>query len=769
MKRILSEKRTCFVYVFVIEVIVLLCISVFLLLQYRSSTIIETPLADWSSGYVIYAGDGWYINEQYFEDAGSISPPIEFMFGPDTELPRGTYTVEIQYVAEEDQTVRIGNSDFIQSADAILSKNKTSIDYHITATEDIENFNISFSYNGQGLLGIQAVSINKNTVGIRKTLVCAFLLMAMFDGLLLLSTRSNNEKRTFWILFGIIMLSSLPVMRNAIRCDFNEDMMFHLVRIEGISQEIQNGNIPVRISSFWMDGYGYPVSVYYGDILLYIPAILRLIGFSITTSYISYIFFINAGTTVLSYICFGIILGGGKQKNNITLLACLAYVTATYRLTNIYARGAVGEYSAMMFFPIVALAAFLIYTTDHSNWKLYRRNALILAVGMTGLIETHVLSVEMAVVALGLVVFIFWKKTFRQNTLKVYILAVIETVFLNIGFIVPFLDYFINVSVKTNYIDPLVNYSLTGVSLANLFSFFPNTSGTVIMMFTPGMALMAGLIIAVCYIYHNRKQTDKQIGFYALFSMIMLFIASTFFPWKHLVKNYGFMKILAQVQFPWRYIGIADVFLSLLLGRLMTVYAKKNKADIHRFIWLFSGICIINMLYFTSSLMNANSVRFYDAAELNTSSVIGGEYMLAEDGRQAEEKRYITGKIESDNIQETSILWRKGTEMHLYCKTADTEGSIEVPIFNYKGYHVYDENGREFDIYNGQNFVIGFKVPANFDGEITVQFIEPWYWRAAEVISLTSMLILIVWSCSVYIRSKRADNCIMAETGHVTN
>lgn len=760
MRRYLSEKRIRIVYILIIEAILLLCMSIVLLCQYRSRTIVETPLADWKSGYVAYAGDGWYINEQYFEDAGSISPPIEFMFGPDTELPKGTYTVKIQYVAEEDQAVRIGKSDFIQSADAILSKNKTSIDYHITATEDIENFNILFSYNGNGLLGIKAVSIYKNTFGVRKALVCALLLMAMFDGLLLLSTKSNEEKRTFWILFGIVLLSSLPVIRNAIRCDDNTDMMFHLVRIEGISQELRNGIIPVRLSSFWMDGYGYPASVYYGDILLYIPAVLRLFGFSITTSYISYIFFINAGTTVLAYICFGIILGGGKHKKNVTLLTCLAYVTATYRLTNIYVRGAVGEYSAMMFFPIVALAVFLIYTTDHSNWKLYRRNALILAIGMTGLIETHVISVEMAVVSLGLVVIIFWKKTFRLNTLKVYILAVIETMFLNMWFMVPFLDYFINVSIKTNYIDPLINFSLTGVSLPALFSF--NTGGAVIMMLTPGMALMAGLITAVCYIYHNGKQSDKQIGVYALFSMIFLFFASSCFPWKHLVKNYEFMKILAQVQFPWRYIGIADVFLSLLLGRLITVYAKMNREDFRRVIWVLSGICVISMLCFTGNLVNADSVRLYDAAELNTSSVVGGEYMLAANGKQAEEKRYLTGKIDSDHMQEASLLWRKGTEMHLYCKTGDMEGSVEVPIFNYKGYHVYDESGRELDIYNGDNFVIGFKVPANFDGEITVQFIEPWYWRAAEVISLISVIVLIVWVCSAYI--KRSDRGMMTES-----
>ena len=51
-----------------------------------------------------------------------------------------------------------------------------------------------------------------------------------------------------------------------------------------------------------MEGYGYPISVYYGDILLYIPALLRLMGFSVTQCFKFYILMINIGTVVCSYV-----------------------------------------------------------------------------------------------------------------------------------------------------------------------------------------------------------------------------------------------------------------------------------------------------------------------------------------------------------------------------------------------------------------------------------------------------------------------------------
>ena len=39
---------------------------------------------------------------------------------------------------------------------------------------------------------------------------------------------------------------------------------------------------------------------------------------------------------------------------------------------------------------------------------------------------------------------------------------------------------------------------------------------------------------------------------------------------------------------------------------------------------------------------------------------------------------------------------------------------------------------------------ITVKVPPYFDGNITVKFVEPWYWRAAEAVSLLSLIIFLL-------------------------
>ncbi len=135
-------------------------------------------------------------------------------------------------------------------------------------------------------------------------------------------------------------------------------------------------------------------------------------------------------TSITAYICFQKMF----QKKEIALLASLAYVNAGYRIVNVYVRMAVGEYSAMLFLPIAALAVYRIYTDSGASRKRCRSNALLLAAGMTGLIGTHVLTTEMTCFFLLLVCILLWKKTLQKQVLKTYLYTVLETVSLNLRF-----------------------------------------------------------------------------------------------------------------------------------------------------------------------------------------------------------------------------------------------------------------------------------------------------------------------------------------------
>ncbi len=59
-------------------------------------------------------------------------------------------------------------------------------------------------------------------------------------------------------------MASLPVLIK--RISRGHDLLFHFMRIEGLAEETRLNSFPVRLFSLWMDGYGYPISIYYGDL-----------------------------------------------------------------------------------------------------------------------------------------------------------------------------------------------------------------------------------------------------------------------------------------------------------------------------------------------------------------------------------------------------------------------------------------------------------------------------------------------------------------------
>ena len=109
------------------------------------------------------------------------------------------------------------------------------------------------------------------------------------------------------------------------------DLAFHLLRIEGLKDALMLGDIPCKIQTNWCNGWGYAVSAIYGDISILLPSIMRLCGFTLQTSYHSFVFFVNLLTAVSAYYCF---LKISKNKK-ISMITAFLYTAAPYRLCNI--------------------------------------------------------------------------------------------------------------------------------------------------------------------------------------------------------------------------------------------------------------------------------------------------------------------------------------------------------------------------------------------------------------------------------------------------
>jgi hypothetical protein len=723
-----------------------------------------------SNGAYEYQDGKWSVpetrlNKDGLLDTADAEKPNQYhlMTGRMT-LPKGDYTLIVQYDVDVTQEVSFQTAkqytSLLEAKTYKLFRNMSSSMYHLHAKEDIQGFQVSVNYNNYGTATIYSIELVPNADGLKRLMMGMALLFALFNYIYLKWEWIRSHRTRLIILTLVGIATSLPVFAYGI--SGGHDLEIHLVRIDAIARELQLHQFPVRIASLWLEGYGYPGSIYYGETLLYFPAILRLFGFSVMTSYKMFVLAVNMVTVFLSYACFR----GIFKDYKVAVVTAVAYCIAPYRLVDLYARHAVGEYTAMIFFPVIALAMYRIYTEDVKSKKRYYRNSILLAIGMVGLLATHTLSTEMAVFVLAIVAIAYAKRTFRKETMFVLLHAVVLTLLLGAFFVVPFLDYYLTVPAQINTQMDGGRFTAMqwgGAYIMEYFDVFEELFGwnSVYlherMALTPGLMLMIGLLLAIGF--WVKGNATRQMKITTAFSVLLLWMSSNLFPWDFITLH--IWRGASVIQFPWRYIGIADTFLAMTLGFTMLqikdlprgkevfdvdpeewLQAKErvgNRRHRDSYIWMLACGALSLLIFATQYSSYENTVDYHDTDELNVNFVTS--YFLRADTPEAAVPKNVGANV---NIEAFERLTREGTYNVFYVKAGSEGGTVELPLINYKGYHVTDDNGNEYEIHDGTIDLISVDLPAGFEGNLTTRFIEPWYWRVAEVISLL-MLIYTIW------------------------
>lgn len=692
----------------------------------------------------------------WFVESGEVESedPCSLLNTQEIGLKAGSYTIVVEYDSDNSLNCSVASVEwnhFVHANSFTLSRNKNRVTYDFYITRDIPDFKVLLGGYQSGKVELKSIEIYRSSHNERLILFTWVCLCILMD---IIGLRwGHADRKVFLSIVAIALLASILCCMEGI--NLRDDGGFHLIRIEGIAQGLKAGQFPVRMNSVFDDGYGYPVGVFYGDALLYFPALLRIIGFSVSTAYKLYIVFINLLTTVNAYYC-------GKQifrRKGIALAIACAYVLASYRLVDIWGRAAVGEYTALTFLPLIALAVWKIYTEDvHS--KTYKKNALLLSAGILGGVYTHVLSTEMMVlVVLGIAV-VGWKKTFRKETLLVYVRAVAFTALGGAAFLVPFVDYYLNTATEIKTSAATTQYiQYGGAYLSDYIAFFRSVMGgnssvsAERMQLTPGLVLMGTLLAAGMMVITGHA--NKRIRILSIGAGIILLLGSNLFPWNALAASSKIGNMLAAIQFPWRYIGFALIFLALLLGEVIRQGGAVGLWQTRKACRVVMVGTVLTLSLFVSSFSTScmSSRIYYDTAELmqytggRQGSVNGAEYLLT--GTDIDS---LNGDITTENGT-AEIVRENGVDMDLACNLEEN-AAIEIPRFHYPYYTATDDNGNELELTTGTNNKIKVLVPTAYSGEIHICWKEPIYWRVAELVSLLTVVVMILSSArknSIYL------------------
>lgn len=560
-----------------------------------------------------------------------------------------------------------------------------------------------------------------------------------------------QRKQKSWIYFFIILaLASLPLCMPGMEGRTGQDLGFHLNRIEAIAKGMEEGIFFAKVQRYWFSGYGYPTPIYYGDLLLYIPAFFRIMGLSVINAYKLFVVFVHGLTIGISYKTFKTAF----QKDRIAWILAGAYTLSSYRFLDLYIRGAVGEYLGIAFMPLIGLAMYSMYTKERMSAEEGKKNIVYLVIGMSGLIGSHLLSTEMVVVTMGILCLVFWKKTFQKENLLIYIKAVGLSLLCNLYFIVPFLDYYLHedVYIKVRMAkEQLIQED--GAYPWQFLAFFQNPFGTIIsnhediMAFHTGLFLMFALLVGLIVLV--RKKANKKIKVFLIMAAVLLWVSSGVFPWDGLETKVPMIgKILVQVQFPWRYLSILCLVLCFLWGELFLINEKLYIEKKYLFLLLVS--ILLSPIFFTSQYVkNYEPVFYQERSDLDASDVGYFEYL-----RTGSKIKKLKGEVKSKGIVSYEVIEDSEKAMVLAVSTEKKDGWIQVPILNYRGYHAVDDNGKELAITDGKYKEIKIKLPANYAGRIEIAFKQPWYWIVAEIVSAITAVCLL---CYIYIFKKPFD------------
>jgi hypothetical protein len=562
-----------------------------------------------------------------------------------------------------------------------------------------------------------------------------------------------RDKKYILIFVIIAAAASIPLMGNFLYR--GHDIYFHLMRIEGLAEGIRNGEFPVKIQPLWYGGYGYSVSVFYGDLFLYIGAFLRLIGFSLRGAYKGYVVFINMITVLIAACSFGRISG----NKTIGSVCAFLYGLSSYRLVNLYTRGAVGEYTAMTFLPLVAYACVLLLNSD-KDLKKIKKGAVILGISMAFIIQSHILTAELVSMALAGVMVLHIRKVCNRKVILSGICAILLAVLLSLWFIVPLFDYMSQGIFKVNYVEGGTMIQSQGVFISQILALFDNAVGESLDWRTgtegdfaqgAGLALVISLVFfAVLYLMAGKRQTErkiKEIGFTAAFAAVVLLVMSSrYFPWDRLCSISSTLKyIIINIQFPWRFTGIAALMLVLVWCMVFVMELNISGKKLSIFMVIALLLSSMTAGHYMADLWNrAQKIQVHSIEDMDTYVASGEEYLPAD----TEAENLLNDSLTVEGV-EISGYNKYGNRIAFHCKsTSSDEGIVELPLLYYKGYKASGRdlqgNDVNIDITAGSNHVIRLIIKSGTECDISVQFKEPWYWRAAEAVSLITVAGVII-------------------------
>lgn len=507
-----------------------------------------------------------------------------------------------------------------------------------------------------------------------------------------------------------------------------------VVRVFEMGQALKDGHFPVRWVKDLGYGYGYPLFNFYAPLPYYVGSFVNLLGFDplISTKAMMVIGILLSG--VFMYFLARAFWGevGG-------VVSGLFYVYTPYHAVDVYIRGAVGEYFAMAFIPLVFYG--LWKARKEQKWKW----VAIGAAGFAGIITSHNLTALMVTPFILLTIFLLGYTAYKnKKALVTYHLSLITIFGLGLSAF-----YWVPVLLEMGYTNVLsqvgggANFRDHFVCWQQLWE-SPWGFGGSVPGCIDGLSLKIGKIhiiaVFLSMFFAKKLYSNNTYHYSEKFSIVFLaflgFVVSVFLTLEPSKVIWERLSPMAFLQYPWRFLLLASFSSSILAGAIVGYSRHLNTV-----LYLSMSVALIAILLLFNIKLFQPQTIFPAVAEdyINeehikwTTSKISDEFMPKEFKKPVRKEDVAKARITSGEVTLDK------TQKLVFNVNNKTEENVLINIAPFPSWKV-SLDGRAID-YKATDRGIKVAIPEG-KREVSVSFASTPVQLFGNILSAISCLIL---------------------------
>lgn len=316
------------------------------------------------------------------------------------------------------------------------------------------------------------------------------------------------------------------------------DLMFHANRMEEMYRDLQHGVFIPRISTYSFNQVGSGINFFYPWLLLYPFVLFRLITHNPISAFYLGIILETFATLSIAYYSMH---KYSKSKKRAVIFSFL-YTFATYRLYLVFNQNVLAESIGYIFIPLVLLGFYETFFRNKQQWPL-------LAIGMSLLLYSHMLTTALVALFLLITLIIFWRNVNGiVQRMWAAIKAVGLSVLLTAFYLFPFIEQTLGNHLRASWKGLLFIKQPSEVIQLSL----DNSPSQVV-----GFLLILVLIFG--FIYLRKSPIVEKYSYFA--GLILTLLTTQLFPWGAFLHT-----PIANLQFPYRLNDLATVMLCVYLS-----------------------------------------------------------------------------------------------------------------------------------------------------------------------------------------------------------